>query len=144
MQLCLVHMVRHSLERRVVDAAADRKRIYTATTSDEAEQRLAEFEAKWDDEYLPIGQSRRRNGPRLTPSFDDPAEIRTVIYTANAIESVNMRLRKPTKTRGAFPSDEALQHRNSTSGRLNPCPSDTQAVPCTTRAYPVGCQEVGV
>lgn len=108
-----------SWERRP-DVVADLKRIHTAATADEAEQRLAEFEAKWDGEYLPIGQFRRRNWLRLSPSLDDPAEIRTVIYTANAIESVNMRLRKPTKSRSAFPSDEAVQHRNSTSGRLNP------------------------
>ena len=111
-QLCIVHMVRHSLNyvswKRRPEVAADLKRIYTAATADEAEQRLAEFEAKWDGEYLPIGQSWRRNWPRLIPFFDYPAEIRKVIYTTNAIESVNMSLRKLTKNRGAFPSDEAL------------------------------------
>ena len=73
-----------------------------------AEQRLGEFEARWDDEYLPIGQSWRRNWSRLIPFFDYPPEIRKVIYTTNAIESVNMSLRKLTKNRGSFPSDEAL------------------------------------
>lgn len=61
-----------------------------------------------DDEYLPIGQSWRRNWSRLTPFFDYPPEICKVIYTTNAIESVNMSLRKLTKNRGSFPSDEAL------------------------------------
>ena len=70
--------------------------------------RLGEFEAKWDAEYLPIGQSWRRNWARLIPFFDYPPEIRKVIYTTNAIESVNMSLRKLTKNRGSFPSDEAL------------------------------------
>ena len=111
-QLCIVHMVRHSLNyvswKRRPEVAADLKRIYTAATADEAEQRLGEFEAKWDDEYLPIGQSWRRNWPRLTPFFDYPPEIRKVIYTTNAIESVNMSLRKLTKNRGSFPSDDAL------------------------------------
>ena len=111
-QLCIVHMVRHSLNyvswKRRAEVAADLKRIYTATTVDEAEQRLSEFEAKWDGEYLPIGQSWRRNWPRLIPFFDYPPEIRKVIYTTNAIESVNMGLRKLTRNRGAFPSDEAL------------------------------------
>ena len=111
-QLCIVHMVRHSLNyvswKRRPEVAADLKRIYTAATADEAEQRLAEFEARWDSEYLPIGQSWRRNWPRLIPFFDYPPEIRKVIYTTNAIESVNMSLRKLTKNRGAFPSDEAL------------------------------------
>ena len=111
-QQCIVHMVRHSLNyvswKRRAEVAADLRRIYTAATADEAEQRLTEFETKWDGEYLPIGQSWRRNWPRLIPFFDYPAEIRKVIYTTNAIESVNMNLRKLTKNRGAFPSDEAL------------------------------------
>ena len=111
-QLCVVHMVRYSLNyvswKRRPEVAADLKRIYQSATADEAEQRLGEFEAKWDDEYLPIGQSWRRNWPRLTPFFDYPPEIRKVIYTTNAIESVNMSLRKLTKNRGSFPSEEAL------------------------------------
>ena len=84
------------------------KRIYQSATAEEAELCLSEFEAKWDAQYLPIGQSWRRNWPRLTPFFDYQPEIRKVIYTTNAIESVNMSLRKITKNRGAFPSDEAL------------------------------------
>lgn len=111
-QLCIVHMVRHSLNyvswKKRPEVAADLKRIYTAATADEAEQRLGEFEAKWDDDYLPIGQSWRRNWQRIIPFFDYPHEIRKVIYTTNAIESVNMSLRKLTKNRGSFPSDEAL------------------------------------
>ena len=111
-QLCVVHMVRYSLNyvswKRRPEVAADLKRIYQSATADEAEQRLGEFEAKWDDEYFPIGQSWRRNWPRLTPFFDYPPEIRKVIYTTNAIESVNMSLRKLTKNRGSFPSDDAL------------------------------------
>jgi putative transposase len=111
-QLCIVHMVRHSLNyvswKRRKEVAADLRRIYTAATAEQAEMMLGEFEAKWDAEYLPIGQSWRRNWERLTPFFDYPPEIRKVIYTTNAIESVNMSLRKLTKNRGSFPSDEAL------------------------------------
>jgi putative transposase len=111
-QLCIVHMVRNSLNyvswKRRAEVATDLKRIYESATADEAEQRLGEFEAKWDDDYLPIGQSWRRNWPRLIPFFDYPPEIRKIIYTTNAIESVNMSLRKITKNRGSFPSDEAL------------------------------------
>ncbi len=111
-QLCIVHMVRHSLNyvswKRRAEVAADLRRIYQSATADEAELRLGEFEAKWDDDYLPIGQSWRRNWARITPFFDFPPEIRKVIYTTNAIESVNMSLRKITKNRGSFPSDEAL------------------------------------
>lgn len=111
-QLCIVHMVRHSLNyvswKRRAEVAADLRTIYTAATTEEAEQHLTAFEAKWDEEYLPIGQSWRRNWERLIPFFDYPREIRKVIYTTNAIESVNFGLRKLTKHRGAFPSDEAL------------------------------------
>lgn len=111
-QLCIVHMVRNSLNyvswKRRAEVAADLKKIYTATTAEEAEQRLSEFEAKWDTEYPPIGQSWRRNWTRIIPFFDFPPEIRKVIYTTNAIESINMSLRKLTKNRGSFPSDEAL------------------------------------
>jgi putative transposase len=75
-QLCIVHMVRHSLNyvswKRRPEVAADLKRIYTSATVKEAEQRLVEFEARWDGEYLPIGQSWRRNWPRLIPFFDYP------------------------------------------------------------------------
>ena len=111
-QLCIVHMVRHSLNyvcwKRRKEVAADLKRIYQSATAQEAELRLGEFEAKWDADYQPIGQSWRRNWSRLTPFFDYPPEIRKVIYTTNAIESVNMGLRKLSKNRGSFPSDEAL------------------------------------
>ena len=111
-QLCIVHMVRHSLnyvpwkQRKAV--AADLRRIYTSATVDEAEQRLSEFEAQWNEAYLPISQSWRRNWARITPFFAYPPEIRKVIYTTNAIESVNMSLRKITKNRGSFPSDGAV------------------------------------
>lgn len=111
-QLCIVHMVRHSLNfvswklRKVV--AADLRTIYTAATLEEAEMRLAEFDAKWGVEYPAIVQSWQRNWSRVIPFFDYPFDIRKVIYTTNAIESVNMSLRKVTKSRGAFPNDDAL------------------------------------
>jgi putative transposase len=111
-QLCLVHLVRYSLQyvgwklRKVV--AADLKRIYQSATAEEAEIRLTEFEHKWDAAYPPIGQSWRRNWARIVPFFDYPPEIRKVIYTTNAIESLNMSLRKVTKARGSFPNDEAV------------------------------------
>lgn len=106
-QLCILHMVRHSLNyvswKRRAEVAADLKRIYACATVEEAEQRFAEFEAKWDTGYPPIDQSWGRNWPRLIPCFDYPLEIRKVIYTTNAIESVNMSLRRLTKNRGSFP-----------------------------------------
>jgi putative transposase len=111
-QLCIVHMVRYSLKyvawKRRKAVAADLKRIYQSATVEEAELRLGEFETKWDREYPPISQSWRRNWSRLIPFFDFPPEIRKVIDTTNAIESVNMSLRKLTKIRGCFPNDDAL------------------------------------
>jgi putative transposase len=111
-QLCIVHLVRYSLNyvswklRKAV--AADLRTIYAAATVEEAEARLAEFEEKWGEAYPSIVLSWQRNWERIIPFFDYPAEIRKVIYTTNAIESVNMSLRKITKNRGSFPSDEAL------------------------------------
>ena len=111
-QLCIVHMVRNSLnyvgwnKRGLV--ATDLKRVYSASTADEAEQYLTEFEVKWNDAYPPIAKSWRNNWMRIIPFFDYPPEIRKIIYTTNAIESVNMSLRKVSKNRSSFPNDEAV------------------------------------
>jgi len=111
-QLCLVHMVRHSLsyvgwkERKAV--AADLKPIYRAATEAEAEQALRAFEQKWDRKYPSISKSWRTHWPELTTFLKYPAEIRKVIYTTNAIESVNRSLRKISKHRGVFPNAESL------------------------------------
>jgi len=82
-QLCIVHMVRHSLNfvswKLRKDVAADLRAIYTATTVEEAEQRLAEFEEKRGKDYPSIGQSWRRNWPQIIPFFDYPPEIRKVL-----------------------------------------------------------------
>ena len=111
-QLCVVHLVRYSLNyiswKLREEVALDLRTIYAAATVEEAEQRLDEFEEKWGAAYPSIAQSWRRNWPRIIPFFDYPPEIRKVIYTTNAIESVNMSLRKITKNRGSFPNDESL------------------------------------
>ena len=110
-QTCIVHLVRHSLnfcsykDRRVV--AADLKTIYRAETADAAEARLAAFERRWDDRYPSIGQSWRRNWEKVVPFFAFHQDIRRIIYTSNAIESLNMTIRKTIKTRGSFPNDQA-------------------------------------
>lgn len=110
-QLCIVHMVRNSLNfvswKTRKEVAADLRLIYQSATVEEAEQRLSEFEAKWDDRHPPIAQIWRRNWSRIIPFFDYPPEIRKVIYTTNAIESINMSLRKIIKNRSSFPTDEA-------------------------------------
>ena len=111
-QLCIIHMVRYSLNfvswKMRKEVAADLRAIYAAATVEEAELQMDAFEEKWTEAYPPICQSWRRNWNRIIPFFDYPPEIRKVIYTTNAIESVNMSLRKITKNRGSFPSDEAL------------------------------------
>jgi transposase-like protein len=110
-QLCIVHMVRNSLNfvswKMRKEIAADLRLIYTATTAETAEQALSDFEIKWDKDYASIAQSWRRNWSRVVPFFDYPPEIRKVIYTTNAIESINMSLRKIIKNRSSFPTDEA-------------------------------------
>jgi putative transposase len=110
-QLCIVHLVRHSLNyvgwKQRQQVAADLRLIYTAATAEQAELRLNEFGAKWDEKFPMISKSWRTNWPRVIPFFAHPPEIRKVIYTTNAIESLNMTLRKVTKTRGSFPNDEA-------------------------------------
>ena len=111
-QLCIVHQIRHSLryvnwkQRKVI--AADLKRIYGAATLAEAELALAEFAEKWDDQHPTISLSWRNNWARLSVFFDYPPEIRKVIYTTNAIESLNASLRKITKTRRSFPTDDSV------------------------------------
>jgi putative transposase len=110
-QLCIVHLVRASLnyvswkQRREV--AADLRTIYTAATAEEAGMRLEELAQKWDRTHPTISQIWRRNWERITPFFAYPAEIRKIIYTTNALESVNMSLRKVIKTRGSFPNEES-------------------------------------
>lgn len=111
-QLCIVHQVRHSLryvswkERKQV--AADLRRVYAAATVADAEQALDEFAEKWDECHPGISVSWRNNWQRLSVFFDYPPEIRKVIYTTNAIESLNASLRKVTKTRRSFPNDESV------------------------------------
>ena len=110
-QLCIVHMVRNSLKfvsykdrKKIAD---DLKTVYRAATVEQAEEALAEFEGTWDSRYPMIGKSWRANWSRVIPFFAYSQEIRKVIYTTNAIESINNSLRKVTKNRNCFPSDEA-------------------------------------
>ena len=104
-------MVRNSLayvnwkERKKV--ASDLRQIYQAATAEEAEQRLEEFEQRWDEKYAVIGKTWRRHWTGITPLFAYPAQIRRSIYTTNIVESLHMTLRKVIKTRGSFPSEES-------------------------------------
>jgi putative transposase len=110
-QLCIVHLTRASLnyvgwkERKTV--ATDLKTIYRAATEEQAGLALDAFSAKWDARYPTISVLWRRHWQQVIPFFAFPEEIRRIIYTTNAVESLNMSLRKIIKTRGSFPSDDA-------------------------------------
>jgi len=110
-QLCIVHLVRASLRyvnwKQSRAVMADLKRVYRAANREEAERQLAAFEAAWDSQYRSVSQLWRRHWEQIVPFFAFPAEIRKVIYTTNAVESLNMTLRKVIKTRGSFPNEEA-------------------------------------
>jgi putative transposase len=111
-QLCIVHLVRASMnyvswkERRLV--AQDLKLIYRAASAEEAERQLADFARQWDKRYPSISALWRRNWQGVIPLFQFPPEIRKIICTTNAIESLNLRLRNAIRTRVAFLSEEAV------------------------------------
>ena len=107
-QTCIVHLLRHSLnfcswkDRKAV--AADLRRIYSAPT---AEAALDAFEEKWAEKYASIAPAWRRAWAEVVPFFAFDPVICKIIYTTNAIESLNRVIRKSIKTRGSFPTDEA-------------------------------------
>ena len=110
-QLCIVHMVRNSLKfvpwKDYKAVTRDLKSIYQSVTVDEAKLELDRFTEEWDDKYPQISRSWHANWENLNTIFDYPADIRKVIYTTNAIESLNSVIRKSVKTRKVFPSDDA-------------------------------------
>jgi len=112
LQTCIVHLIRNSLDfaswkdRKVLAAAI--RPIYTAANAEAAEAELDAFEAgPWGQKFPTVVASWRRAWSHVIPFFAFPPQIRRVIYTTNAIESVNARLRKIIKSRGHFPSDDA-------------------------------------
>ena len=112
LQTCIVHLIRNSLDyaswkdRKVLAAAI--KPIYTAVSAEAAQAELDAFEqGPWGRKFPTVAAAWRRNWDRVIPFFAFPPAVRRVIYTTNAIESVNAQLRKIIKTRGHFPSDDA-------------------------------------
>jgi len=111
-QLCIVHKLRNSFkyvawkDRKAV--AKDLRTVYGAATLAEAEEALERFSENWDAKYPAISPSWRADWERLTVFFDYSPEIRKVIYTTNAIESLNYSLRRMLKTRGSFPNDDSI------------------------------------
>jgi putative transposase len=111
-QTCVVHLLRHSLDfvsykdRKPVAAAL--KGIYRAVDAAAAEAALAGFEAgPWGRKYPAIGQSWRRAWGEVIPFYAFPVEVRRILYTTNAIEALNSKLRRAVRARGHFPTDEA-------------------------------------
>ncbi|MFO1259186.1 MAG: IS256 family transposase [Gammaproteobacteria bacterium] len=111
-QLCIVHMIRNSTKfvnwKDRKPLCADLKQVYQASTIDQAETALLEFGEKWDKKYPNISQMWQRHWEHITTFFAYPEDIRRVIYTTNAIESLNMTVRKVIKNKRSFPSDEAM------------------------------------
>jgi len=111
-QTCIVHLLRHSLDftaykdRRAVAAAL--KDIYRAPDAAAAEAALTAFEAgEWGRRYAAIGQSWRRAWSEVVPFYAFPEDVRKIVYTTNAIEALNSKLRRAVRARGHFPTDDA-------------------------------------
>lgn len=111
-QLCIVHQIRNSSKyvswKHKKELAKDLKTIYQAPSEESAYENLQEFKKKWDPMYPMIGRSWEANWGNLSGFFKYPAEIRRIIYTTNALEGLNRQLRKYTKTKAVFTSDQAL------------------------------------
>lgn len=112
LQTCIVHLIRNSLDyaswkdRKALARAI--RPIYTAPSAEAAQAQLNAFESSaWGEKFPTVAAAWRRAWPYVIPFFAFPPGVRKVIYTTNAIESVNARIRKIIKTRGHFPSDEA-------------------------------------
>jgi putative transposase len=111
-QLCVVHQIRNSLRyegsKNQKEFMADLKRVYKATSKDQAAVELSTLEDKWNDKYPIVIKSWRNNWERLSQYFKYPEDIRRIIYTTNTIEAVHRQFRKLTKTKGAFPNQDSL------------------------------------
>lgn len=110
-QLCIVHMVRNSLKfvpwKDYKAVTTDLKKIYQSATEEEALGALQAFSDRWDEKYPQIHKSWRANWENLNTLFEYPPQIRKAIYTTNAIESLNSAIRKATKRRKVFPTDDS-------------------------------------
>lgn len=145
-QTCIVHMVRASLNyvgwKQRKQVAADLRKIYQAASAPDAALELNAFAQKWDVVCPMVSQTWRRHWERVTPFFAYPAEIRKVIYTTNAVESLHMSLRKIIKMRGSFPNDEAalkllyLALRNAAKKWTMPIPNWNAAMNRFTILWP--------
>ena len=112
-QLCIVHMVRNSMKyvpwKDYKPVTADLKKIYQSITEEEALLALDKFSDRWDNKYPRISRSWRAHWENLNTLFNYPEDIRKVIYTTNAIESLNSVIRKAIKKRKLFPTDDSAK-----------------------------------
>lgn len=112
-QLCIIHQIRNSIKhvsyKDLKLLMADLKHIYKAVSIDEAEYQLEVFKEKWDKKYPQISKSWQDNWIELTAYFKYPEELRRLIYTTNAVEGFHRMLRKITKTKTSYPTDESLK-----------------------------------
>jgi putative transposase len=112
-QLCIIHQIRNSTKyvsyKDLKPLMVDLKLIYGAPTLDDAEYRLEEFVEKWDCKYPQISKSWRANWTELSTYFKYPEEVRRLIYTMNAVEGFHRMLRKYTKTKTVYPTDDAVR-----------------------------------
>lgn len=110
-QKCIVHPIRNSVSvgyKDVKTVTADLKPIYKASTEEQALEALSDFDEKWGKKYPIITKSWMDNWTELSTFFKYPEELRRIIYTTNLIEGFHRQLRKPTKSKSVFPSDESL------------------------------------
>ena len=111
-QNCIIHQLRNSSKyvsyKDLKALMADLKKVYAAVDEPSAEEALEAFSARWDKKYPKISASWRENWPNLSTYFKFPEELRRLIYTTNAIEGFNRQLRKVTKAKAVFPTDDGL------------------------------------
>ena len=112
-QRCIIHQVRNSVkhvsykDRKQI--CSDLKQIYGSPTEQSGYQALQEFKDKWDNKYPSISKSWETNWTELSTFFAYPNEVRRLIYTTNALESLNRQFRKVTKAKSVFPTDKSLE-----------------------------------
>ena len=112
LQHCIIHQIRNSTKyvsyKDIKALMADLKKVYRATTEQQASDNLEDFRKKWSDKYPKIYESWKRNWANLSTYFAYPPEIRKIIYTTNQIENFNRQLRKVSKAKSIFPNDDSL------------------------------------
>lgn len=111
-QHCVIHQIRNSTRfvsyKNIKELMSDLKKVYTSSTEEIALENLEEFAKKWDNQYPTISKSWKEKWATLSTYFKYPEELRKIIYTTNTVEGFNRQLRKVTKNKGVFPTDDSL------------------------------------